>query len=302
MSKFTISLAVAASMLLSPVMMGNAQAKRSEEPLSAVEYLRSLSGDERKEYEDLKADWDKKRQTDPNSFAKLQAKMLVQVQTVLGRFGYGTKFTGALDSQTQDALRSYQAGKGIPSSGSLDALTYYALTADDEVADKQFVDFGNYEFGWYDGYFSASGAWDRMNSSESSVRSSHLECFKDRGICIETAALQAKILGIASIASALTEFNITKWDEYELTAEDTSPLCERDELRINRQEKTVSLISTPTYKAESCKKILGKPETVTYQLVDGTKIFWARVEANSKRKSKLYQFAPAARAIIGAKD
>jgi hypothetical protein len=302
-----------AVVLAAVVMIGMAQAppdrsveanelKQPQESPSPVEYLRTLSDEKRKEYDDLKADLDKRRRTDPNGFAKWQAKMVVQAQMILGRFGYGTKFTGVLDSQTQDALRSYQANKGIPTSGGVDALTYYSLTEDDAVADTQLVDFGNYEFDWYDDYFSASGAWDHMNSSETSVQSLQLECFKDRGICFDFDALEAKVLGIATITAGLTEFKITKWDQYELIAEDTSPDCERDELRINHQENNVSLVSTPTYKLNSCKGLLGKPQTVTYQLVDGTKIFQARREASSKRKSSLYQLSPNAKAIIEAKD
>jgi hypothetical protein len=141
-----------------------------------------------------------------------------------------------------------------------------------------------------------------MNSFDESVQSSQLECFKEKNTCTETDAHEATVLGIATITSTQSEFRITKWDHYELIAEDTTPDCERDELRINREEKTVSLISTPTYKSDSCKKILGKPETVTYQPVDGTKIFWARQEANSKRKASLYQLSPTAQAIMNAKD
>jgi len=211
----------------------------------------------------------------------------------------GNHTTGVLDSPTEEALRSYQTKKGIPASGNLDPLTYYSLSNDDEAADKRLVNFGNYTFGWYDDYFSGSGAWDHMNSNEKSVRSSQLECFKDRNSCTETDALEATIFGMATITSTHSEFKITKWDHYELIAEDTTPDCERDELRINREEKTVSLISTPTYKSDSCKKLLGKPETVTYQLVDGTKIFLARQEANSKQKASLYQFSPSARAQDG---
>jgi hypothetical protein len=136
MSGFAVGLAMAGFLTLSPTGVANAQANRPQDPHSPVECLRSLSEQERKEYDDLKADWDKRRQSDPNGFAKLQAKMVVQAQMILGRFGYGTKFTGALDSQTQEALRSYQANKGISISGGIDALTYYSLTNDDEVADK----------------------------------------------------------------------------------------------------------------------------------------------------------------------
>jgi hypothetical protein len=159
-----------------------------------------------------------------------------------------------------------------------------------------------YTFGWYEDYFLATGAWDHVNFSENLIRSSDLECFRDQGICVETDAQEAKILGLATLTSARTEFKITKWDQFELIAENVSPDCERDELRINQQEKTVSLISTPTYKVDSCKNLLGKPETVTYRLVDGVKIWSERTQENSKRKSSLYQLLPKARAILDAKD
>lgn len=51
--------------------------------------------------------------SDPRKFAALQPKIVIQTQIILGRFGYGTKFTGELDSQTREVLRQYQANKGI---------------------------------------------------------------------------------------------------------------------------------------------------------------------------------------------
>lgn len=293
--------AVSAGLLLvTPIKICSAQSQKAQS--TSEEFLSKLSEAERKDYDDVRADWDKRRKADPIAFARLQAKLIVQAQMTLGRFGYGTKFTGALDTQTRDALRSYQMDKGIPGTGDLDAITYYSLSGDDEVADKRLVDFGSYRFAWYEDYFTASGAWDKMNSSDLSVRSSELECFKDRALCNELDAIETTILGIPSIAATLTEFKITKWDQYELIAEDKAPDCERDELRINQQEKTVSLISSPTYKSDLCKKTLGKPETITYELVDGTKIFWQRSHQNSNRRAALYQLSPSARTIVEAKE
>jgi hypothetical protein len=153
-------MAIVGFLFLANIAICSAQVKQVQEMHSAADYLASLSQEERKDYAELKADWDKRRRTDPNGFAKLVAKMTVQAQMILGRLGYGTKFAGILDAQTQDALRSYQENKKIPVGESMDALTYYCLTSDDEVADKQLIDFGNYRFGWYDDYFSGSGAWD----------------------------------------------------------------------------------------------------------------------------------------------
>jgi hypothetical protein len=41
--------------------------------------------------------------------------------------------------------------------GSVNPLTYYSLSNDDEVADKRLVDFGNHWFGWYATIFLAAG-------------------------------------------------------------------------------------------------------------------------------------------------
>jgi hypothetical protein len=77
--------------------------------------------------------------SDPRKFAALESKIVIQTQIILGRFGYRTKFTGELDSQTREALRQYQANKGIRSSGEVDILTYFGLTEDDRMADEQLV-------------------------------------------------------------------------------------------------------------------------------------------------------------------
>lgn len=288
--------------LLVLAVLGFGQVNQPQPSDSRVSYLRSLTDEARKEYEDLRADWDKQRQEDGKAFASLQAKLVVQAQMILGRFGYGTRFTGTLDQQTQVALRNFQAAKGIPVSGGIDALTYYALTNDDELADEHFVDFGSYSFYWHDTYASLGGAWDRLNTSETYVVSSEIECDKPRKACSETQAVMARVLRLDTITAKRIEYEVTKWDDYEVIAEDTSPDCERDELRINRQEKSVLLLSTPTYKYDFCKQTLGKPETVTYKLVDGTKIFSAREEAASKRKLPLYRLTPVAKAIIEAKN
>lgn len=282
--------------------LGVSQVNQPQRSDSRVSYLRSLTNEERKDYEELKADLDKKRQAGGKAFASIQAKLVLQAQMILGRFGYGTKFTGTLDPQTQEALRSFQANNGIPVSGRIDPLTYYALTHDDELADKHFVYFGVYSFDWHDTFGFFSGAWDRMNTSDSWVVSSTIECDKPRKTCTETRAERLRLWGTDTTVGGHIEYRITKWDEHEIMAEETLAPCERDELRINRQEKSVLLLPIPTYNADSCKQELGKRETAVYKLVDGTKISSEREETASKRKRTLYQFSPAAKAIIEGKN
>jgi putative addiction module component (TIGR02574 family) len=64
------------------------QVSKTAEP----SYLQALTPTERKDYEALKADLEKQRKVDPADFKKLQAKMTLQSQIILGRFGYGTPF------------------------------------------------------------------------------------------------------------------------------------------------------------------------------------------------------------------
>jgi len=119
----------------------------------------------------------------------------------------------------------------------------------------------------------AIGVWDKANTSEDSVQSTIVECYKSQGICIAANAIALRILGMPSVTPKLTQYSSTKWDQYELIAEDATADCERDQLQVNRQEKSVTMISTPTYKDKSCKELVGTPETITYHLVDGATIF-----------------------------
>jgi Putative peptidoglycan binding domain len=277
------------------------QAQQVPKTTTEPGYLQALNPAERKDYEALKADWEKHQKTDPKGFKKLRSQVTLHSQMVLGRFGYGTLFTGGMDDRTQDALRAYQTKKGLPISGDVDPITYYWLTRDDDAAEKRVTFLPAFSLYFHDDYVSADGAWDHFNESDGYVRSSHLECYKERGLCLEADATQMDILGSPGIVSTLTEYQITKWDAFELIAEDATPDCERDQLLINRQEKSVTILSTPTYKSESCKKLLGKPESVTYRLLDGSELGKARRAAAQKDKSNLYQFSAEAKAIMNAK-
>jgi hypothetical protein len=242
------------------------------------------------------------RKKDPTSFKKLKAETVLQSQMILGRFGYGTLFTGTLDTRTQDALRAYQQKKGIPASGNVDDLTYFALTKDGDAADAQPPSgLPSFKLFYHDDFVWGEGAWDRLNSSEGYLEAAHFECYKERSLCLEANAVELEIFGFRSINAKMTEFKVTKWDQYELVAEDNTPDCERDQLMINQQEKSVTILSTPTYKKESCKKELGQPQTVTYRLVDGQALSKDRDASARTATSDLYQLSDEAKAILKSK-
>lgn len=270
--------------------------------VSESSYYRALSPAERKEYEELKVDWDKQAKGGVQSLKTFRAKTTLHSQVILGRFGYGTLFTGILDDRTRDALGTYQRKNGLPVTLDVDAITYYALTKDDDAAEKQVTVLPKFALYFHDSYVSADGVWDHMNKSESSVQSSHLECHRESGTCLEADASLIEILGSPGIFSKLGQYQVTKWDAYEVVAEDATADCERDQLLINQQEKSVTIISTPTYKNQGCKELLGKPETVTYHLIDGAQLYTNRLAATQKGKTNLYQFSPEAKALLDAKN
>ena len=270
--------------------------------VSESSYFRALSETERKDYEKLKADWDKQTKGGSQSVKTFRATMTLEAQVILGRFGYGTLFTGTLDDKTREALRTYQLKNGLSVTLEVDAITYYALTKDDAAADKMVTVLPAFALNFYDSYVSADGVWDRMNETESSIQTSHLDCNRESRKCLEADAYLQQAFDSRGIFSQFREFQVTKWDKYEVVAEDATPDCERDQLLINQQEKSVTVISTPTYKYEGCKKSLGKPETVTYRLIDGSELWKSREAAAQKARAGLYQFSPEARAILDAKN
>lgn len=259
-------------------------------------FAASLTGDEKKDLKALQDDWNKHAKM--SDFSTYQAKSLVVSQMILGQLGYGVSFTGVADERTKEAIKNYQSNRGIPQSEAIDAETFWSLTRDDDFASKRVVSMAPYDLYWEDDSIVANGVWDRTNSDEGSLQSTDIECDREEKRCIEADAM----LTLNVLLAKKTDFAITKWDKYELVAEDSTPDCERDELRINQQEKTVILISVPTYKNASCTKLLGKPETVTYRLVSGAQIAADRSTALQIHKKNLYLISPNAKAIMDKKD
>jgi peptidoglycan hydrolase-like protein with peptidoglycan-binding domain len=259
-------------------------------------FAATLTSDERKDLKALQDDWTKHEKM--SDFSGIQAKSLVMSQMILGRLGYGATFTGLADERTKEAIKAYQANKGLTFTGVLDAETFWSLTRDGDLADKNVVTLAPFDLNWYSDFVSTSGAWDRINDREGYLQSSTIECDRGNNKCSEVDAM----LLFNVLAAKKTEFTITKWDEYELVAEDSTPDCERDELRITHQEKSVTIISAPTYKNASCTKTLGKPETVTYRLVSGQQISADRSAALQNQRKSLYLISPDAKAILDKKD
>jgi len=251
----------------------------------------------------FKAEWDKLRTSDPKAFEKRKAQFTVIAQMDLAEFGYGTMFTGDLDDRTKEGLKAYQAYRGLPVTGDIDPLTVDQLQADDEFFHQQELFLSPFQFfdaAWDDGGLTTSGSWVEEGKSDPEIESSNIECYRDWGMCIDGQAQQTKLFGSTDVIGKFEAYKITTWDKYELIADSLYPMpCERDTLRINRQEKSVTVVSIPAYQNEkTCQDALGKAKTVNYHLLDGKTIAEPRNEKRKAALGYLLKFSDKARSIM----
>lgn len=259
-----------------------------------------------KEDKSFQREWEKLRRTTPIEFDKQKAQFLVMAQMDLGKFGYGTKFTGTLDENTIEALRAYQSKRGIPASGDLDPLTIDQLKADADLFEQPEIYLSPFQFladSWDKGALVTSGSWVEDGKTEPGIESSSIECYQDWGLCIDGQALMNKMLGSVTVVGKFEAYRIHKWDKFEVVADSVYPQpCERDSLRINRQEKSVTLLSIPAYvDTKTCENLLGAPKTITVRLVDGDRITKPRNDAKAAAVRSLLQLSDKARALLYAR-
>jgi hypothetical protein len=263
-------------------------------------YLHSLSVNDRKSYDDLNAEWLKDQGSDPAAFKKYYASVVVESQTILGRLGYGTLFTGIVDDRTRNALLGYQKKNGIFQSGSVDPLTFYALDKDEKVLDESIVttDWFIFNARSWNRYFSAEGAWDYKNKDEFIVQSDQIECDKSSGTCTDASA---SLVASSSLGVVTNSYRITKWDDYRILAELVDLPCEKDQIEIVRDEQTVTMHMISIDKDNpACNKLMGNPTTIDAHLVDWKKIGMPRIETLQKKRALLLQYSDSAKEIIQA--
>lgn len=263
----------------------------------SVTYLQSLNAEDRKSYEDSKADWLKHLKDDATSFEKTgYPRNVLESQTILGRLGYGTLFTGVFDGRTREALLLYQKKNGIYQSGMVDPLTWFALGDDEKVLDDRDVRTGSFDFfakEWSE-YFFASGAWDYRNKDAGFIESSNIDCYKPTHTCTEADGMELVFGRFVSVQASTTDFAITQWNDSEIVAEKSFP-CERDQIVIDRDERTVTMhmISTNPDN-ENCRKEMGDARVEDAHLMGSDEIGKAHREAIQKKRASLLQFSDTA--------
>ena len=106
---------------------------------------------------------------------------------------------------------------------------------------------------WDKGYIQAIGTWTIVGDRQANpLQTSDIRCWQSRGICRETTAT---IMENNYLDIHVTESEIERWDQYELTTKpEGSAICVRYTMRISRQDETVTGLRLRTLNEGMSKK------------------------------------------------
>lgn len=188
----------------------------------------------------------------------------------LGYYGIPA-ITGKVDEETKKALYAYQRRMGLKTTRDLDIETFEKIEKDSSLLETDPASLPGYYFSDYlwDSFFSGKGTWIFENEKEDMafpLQTTRIECYRNQGICFEaTASLFNNFLSVD-----LEEYEIERWDNFEIVTGPYDYQCTRYVLRINRQLKSVKKIRTTLRTKKACKGVDAQDKYIT--LVDGFKV------------------------------
>jgi hypothetical protein len=119
--------------------------------------------------------------------------------------------------------------------------------------------------------------------------------------CTQANGIVMSLFGMKSVQTNITEFSVTKWDDFEIIADFYDLPCEKDELEIVRDKQTVTMHMISIDKENAyCKKSMGDSTTLDAHLLGWEKIGQSREDTLNKKRALLFQFSESARKIINA--
>ncbi len=200
-------------------------------------------------------------------------QLVMSIQAVLGRLGYGTgPFTGIMDEKTRTAIQKYQSNAGLKQSEDLDYLTFKKLMDDMEATEALPVGLPSlsvYVDMWND-FASAQGTWVISNEKQAfPLQTTKITCYRESNSCIETTAV---IMLGKSLTLDSNFIGVERWDNFEIVTKPYDYLCTRYVIRINKAQKTVTAIRSTLNSKEVCEGVEGKEMHLT--LSDGFKVWW----------------------------
>jgi hypothetical protein len=206
------------------------------------------------------------RQSDPQQYSSMRALYILGVQVSLNLLGFraGTA-TGALDSETVNAVRRFEAANGIPVTGCLTAATTSSRL--NRQADKikavfsrppvgmRFITFAS----WDNGYAKVEGPW--LSGRDSTRGWVSIDCFRPGECTVASTFLGGDNYPVPSI----DHFEIEEWDSLEILSKPLDFPCERQRLRLNRVQESVSITSSP--RGRTCELTQGLSPQLQHGLV-----------------------------------
>lgn len=131
-------------------------------------------------------------------------------------------------------------------------------------------------------YFFAVGKWSD-DPKESSINSTELHCYERFGLCEMAHALSLN----GQVVVSLDSFDILRWDNRELIAVDSSPICIVNTLRADFTAKKVSISSTSKgIKGNKiCSSMDSDPSALKTAFLTGLNDELKRIQENVDKKA-----------------
>jgi hypothetical protein len=163
-----------------------------------------------------------------------------------------------------------------------------AISVEGEVLDHKTVVLPSSVFidgGWDQGFASATGTWavDGKGTIWNTEQVSQIECFRDRGECVEALTSVAHPQTSNNhVLVGLDYYGIEKWNRFEIITKPREKGCRHSVIRFNRPQKRVTAFES----AAACHN----SEDSYRVLSDGFKISYDLDKAETRRQLAL--FAP----------
>jgi hypothetical protein len=245
----------------------------------------------------LTTEIEKERKQSPAGFEKMRTAMTLLAEMHLGRLGFEP---GPLDGVSDDKLRGtvqdFERARGLPVTGDpVSDRTLATLMAENELLDHHSVALPFRHFGdsmWKEGFASATGTWAFQNGEKMGwpEQASEIDCFRDRGECVEALAVVTDgDTKTHALSVDLNYYDIERWDEHEIVTKPLERTCVRYVMRFNRVQKSVTAVRSTISKEGTCEGMSGELYVV---LSDGFKASLSRQTAESEERKRLMNVRP----------
>ena len=194
-------------------------------------YLKTLTNEQRQSYDDQKAAYLKGLKDDPAGTKKEYAFYVLDPRKHLALWGTG-HCSQEVSIENAGCAVPLPKERGHLSEWQCQRSNIVCAVSNEMLLDKRIVTPGGFFYfaQFWNGSFSADGAWDYQNKGDNSVQASHIECNPKSRLCTESDA----VLGFGTALAVTTkDYGVAKSDGDRILAELTNPPCERTKWRLS---------------------------------------------------------------------